>query len=251
MFTFFHRKKKVVVDCFTSNPNAYNYAKIKRASKSIPEWWKNLKPIDSSNRTFRNEAGQIDLQSNMRKCYGFLELFKRGIVLESWTDFNLEIFQNNFDWHHTSGPAPVSHDRNQIGFGFANYHHLKLNSPWFFSEKTGLHFGFVGAEWNLENYNFKVLPGVIEFMVNKSTNVNIMIPRANQNSSYKIEILTSQPLVHIYPLNDDVEVEYKNHLVDHSFMSKTFTVGSTPSHYELIKIYEKNLGTKSKCPFGF
>lgn len=34
MFTFFHRKPKIVVDCFTTNADAYEYAPIVQTKKT-------------------------------------------------------------------------------------------------------------------------------------------------------------------------------------------------------------------------
>ena len=42
---FWNRKKDIVLDCYTSNPFAYNLARINYGYHFIPEWWKKTPKI--------------------------------------------------------------------------------------------------------------------------------------------------------------------------------------------------------------
>jgi hypothetical protein len=55
MFTFFHRRKKIVVDCFTTDAFAYDYAPITRGSKAFPDWWTKLPIADVNDIDFSIE----------------------------------------------------------------------------------------------------------------------------------------------------------------------------------------------------
>jgi hypothetical protein len=242
MFTFFHRRKKIVVDCFTSDPFCFEYAPIVRGSKTFPNWWTKL-PIG-------NVETDIDYSKekmNMRKCYGFLELYKRSIILPSWSDLRFKITPDKgYTWMKHSGPDPEEHAKSQYEGGFNDYYHSKLSSPWRFKEKSGMNFLFTAATWNLENYDFLIPPGMLEFRVNHATNVNILIPK--KKSEYSFFIPVDKPLVHLIPLQEDIKIEIKNHLVTVEELHK---VAPPPTSlrgiYPLIDL--KN--GKSKCPFGF
>ena len=242
MFYFFHRKKKIVLDCFTSNTNAFEYTPIIRGSKAFPDWWKKLP-------TSKVEDDNFNMLKflNLKKCYGFNELFKRSIILQNWTDLKIKVTPNNgYSFQLTNGKLPEGHIERQYEGGFVDYYNIKLMSPWFFREKTGVHFMFVAAEWNLEKYDFKILPGCVEYRVNHGTNVNIMLPK--KQSDYYLYLPLSLPLVHMIPMVDDAKIVIKNHLVTDEEIKK---YASPPTTLEginkLINIKNKH----SKCPLHF
>ena len=242
MFTFFHRKPKVILDCFTADPHAYNYAPIVKASKTIPDWWKVLPK--SSKIVTKTQT----IHSNMKKCYGFVELFKRGLVLEHWTDMVIKVDETGYEYVCTTGKQPSEHSRETYSGSFNNHMHIKLNSPWAFREQTGAHFLYMAAEWSLDNYDFKIMPGVIEHKVNRASNVNIMIPK--KSDPYQIYIPIGQPLLHIIPL-DNIRVEHRMHLVTDSEMKKIDMIPPKLTGFvELIKLVKRNeKRNKGRCPF--
>ena len=241
MFTFFHRRKKIVVDCFTTDSFAYKYAPIVRGPKAFPDWWKKLPSNDP------NDIDYAKANMNMKRCYGFLEVFKQSFILPCWTDLRIKVSPNDgYSWITSSGPAPIEHDKSQYEGGFTDYYHSKLTSPWFFKESSGAHFLFTPATWNLENYDFLMPPGIVEYDTNHSTNVNILMPK--KKVDYSIFIPIGKPLVHIIPLREDAKFEIKNHLVSEDELNKITPRASTlRGIFPLMEMKKK----QSKCPFGF
>lgn len=237
MLTIFSRTKKVTLDCFTDNNAAYQLTPIIKGTKTYPEWFTNLTPL----------INHVD--SNMRLCYGFTELFKRSAVLEAWGDVDVRIDPTNNIWRISNGEKITQHDRSQFLGAFENFHHMKLNSPWLFREQRGIHFAWVGAEWHIDKLPIKVLPGCIEYKVNHATHVNIMTPVAFEPYSYAIRMGT--PLVHIVPLTED-DFEIKNHLITSEEMRKISMGNKTFFGFQTqIKLDKRNTKRKGKCPFGF
>jgi hypothetical protein len=245
MFTFFHRKPTIVVDCFSVNSDAFEYAPIVQTRKTLPDWWKNLPNLHFASKF------PPSFENNMKTCYGFNELYKRGFVLESWSDYKIQVRQDSYEYYYSNFEAPVEHGRVQFEGSFNNHFHLKLNSPWFIREKKGVHFAFIGAEWALDNYDFKVLPGIVEFRHTSQTNVNIMLIK--KPDPYIIDIKMGQPLAQLIPLRDDLNYEYKIHLITREEYNKFFPKASgahfagVRSPIQLGKRNDKR--EQSKCPF--
>ena len=244
MFTFFHRRKKIVVDCFTADSLAYEYAPIIRGSKAFPKWWTKLPITDVNDINFSLE------QKNMRKCYGFLELYKRSFVVPCWTDFRFKVTPNNgYSWFmnfKSPGSEPIEHPKSQYEGGFNDYYHTKLQSPWHVREKSGVHFLFTAATWNLENYDFLIPPGILEYGINHATNINILMPKKKTDYSFFIPV--GKPLVHIIPVADNVKIEIQNHLVTQNEIIKLFPPPATLRGIFPLFDIKKN---EKKCPFRF
>ena len=213
MFNFFHRTKTIHVDAFTSASHVYELTPIVKASKAIPGWWKNAQPAKpmfdfSAQRCIRDHT-------NMKACYGFMELYKRGFVLESWADFHLANTHGSCVAIASNGlPPATSHPKERLD-SFPNYTHLRLMSPWKIREKTGVQFHCGAAWWSLSGAQFIIPSGIIAFDFNDVANVNLLVPiKADEQ-----QIAMGTPLLHFVPLSDDT-VEVKNHLVSEKDMSK-------------------------------
>ena len=244
MFTFFHRKPKVVIDCFTTDNLVHQIVPITRAIKTVPDWWKKL-PSESS--VWKNRE-----KNNMKLCQGFLELYKRGFVIEAWGDFNFNVIPDHtYEYDFSNGHIPQTHPRNQYGAAFKDHEHTKLISPWIFRSKRNHFFHFGPATWSLDKYEFIVLPGVVEYHCQNATNINIMIPIRKQEYSFIIP--AGMPLVHIVPLNESYNYEIKNHLISHEEMQKIQIVPSKlhSSYQGIKKLMNRNEKRESeKCPFS-
>lgn len=250
MFSFFHRTPKIHLDCFTYDVNVYLNTPIVHASKTIPDWWKKLpsyKPIFGKTEELDHCIVNHDDKS-VKECYGIIELYKKGIVIESWCDISIKSYSANFNYYYSYGEKPQHHSKLQIGEGFPNYHHLKLLSPWLFSEKTGVKFVWIGAEWSLDRLNIKMLPAVINFDIVSFTNINFMFP-CIENEFF---IPIGQPLVHVIPITEK-KLILKNHLVDKAEYDKKRIDSSFPSIYGWRKILQLRKRNKERgtCPFGF
>jgi hypothetical protein len=222
---------------------------VVKSSKTLPDWWKQLprSKIDFVETPDQLYVPNHKTISNMRNCYGFLEFYKKGLVIENWTDLAIKITKDNYKYYCTTGERPAEHNREQYGKGFKNYHHIKLASPWHFKEKTGVQFLFVESSWSLEDYDFKIVPGVVNFTWNTGTNINIMLPK--KDAEYVIPV--GLPLMHIIPLSDKT-LEHKNHLVTSDELDKiiSHSQSSLFGWRKMVSLKKRNEERKSECPFG-
>jgi hypothetical protein len=245
MFSFFKRSPEITIDCFTAFRMIYETTPIVHAYKATPEWWDNIKkPEGKLYRIHRNGAFN---NANVKTCAGFLELYKRGIILENWSDRIIKIENNKMNTWAGFDVGCDIHPRELYGEGFKNYFHLKMISPWFFKEKTGVKFVWLGAEWSLEDFYFRVLPGVVDFKLNASTHVNMMIP--NYDTEFVIPL--GLPLAQIIPLTDK-KIKLKQHLVS-EIEYKKMSFHSQNSFYgwrKFVQIDKRNQKRESKCPFS-
>lgn len=251
MFTFFHRKSKIYLDCFTTSSTVFNFTPPVKTSKTFPEWWINLpKKIPVFDYTTSDYVHPTLHTTNMRTCYGFVELFKKGLIIENFFDINIKTTEDNIRYMYEGGFPPQTHPSYQLGDGFKNYYHLKINNPWLFSEKTGVHFLLIGASWHLENYDFIIPPGVLRFDIQASANINMFFPKKNNMFS----IPKGQPLAQIIPLSEKKLVIRKHLITKDEAKSRAH---NTALHgwygiYNTLKLYKRNKKREeSKCPFGF
>jgi hypothetical protein len=217
-----------------------------RASKAIPSWWTELTNV--KHPVFMDDPRK---HLNMKTCTGFLELYKRGAIIEHWCDINVCVSEDEgYSYHLSGGAKPSEHASHQYQNGFKNYYHMKLASPWRLQEKTGVKFLFTGAQWSLEDYSFMIVPGVVDYnAMTNASEVNMMIPKGNY--SYSIPI--GKPLVHLIPLTEGVNLKVKNHLITAEEMQHKFPFshhfGGDKTKNILRKRNEER--QKSKCPFHF
>lgn len=243
MFTFFHKTPVIHLDCFTSDGNVNKYTPIVNASVTKPEWFNNIPipetPVDLD---FDNLESR---HRNLRSCYGFLEFYKKGVVIESWCDMGFKTDVNNFQCFFSSPPDPVSHNPEQYGNAFSKYFNLKMRSPWLFNCKENINFLFVGAEWALGEYDIKVLPGVVNFNLASSGNFFIMVPR--KQDQYIIPIGT--PMVHVIPLSEK-KLKHKVHLLTKGeYQKKVNSPAYSFYGWRKIKTILKR-NEKRGCPFS-
>jgi hypothetical protein len=237
---FFFRKKSIVVDCFTAISGAMEYAKPKNAAEFIPQWWKDLPKTYVDDNSFYPNA-------TMRSCSGFIDLYKRGIIMPAWCDISVEIGKKGtygYRWQFSDDHYNAAfHDARQIdkNFNSEEYAHIKLMSPWAFRTTDKTYFSFQAPAWNmLYNFNYKILNGVLEFKNQPSTHVNMLFKRKNENYIENIKYKT--PLAHLVPLSDK-KIKLKHHLVSKS----EFNSFDNP-RIKFIQNY--NEIKKSNCPFS-
>lgn len=246
MFSFFHRISTITVDCFTTDSFLYEYSPIVRGTRCYPEWWKTLP------RSGSIVDQDLNLQNNMKNCYGFIELHKQSFVLRCWSDILFSVTENEgYKYNFLRGNANLEeHSSAQYNHAFSKFYHAKLGSPWNLREKTGIHFAFFANHWHNEHLDYILPNGLIRYDWQNQTNVNMFIPKKN----FTFTINLNQPLVHIVPLTEK-KVNMKCHLIDEKEwermfigVSRTFG-GFRRAITELQK--EKDEQKKSKCPFGF
>lgn len=247
MFSIFNKRNKIVVDCFTYDRSAYELTPITHSYKAMPDWWKELENYGIGTSIKSNSD-----EKNMRKCYGFTELYKKSFKLECWTDINLKVLPNNegYRYYIASNLIPEDHPRRQYGSLYENHYHMKLISPWRIHEKTGIKFVFNPATWELDKLrNVTILPGMVEFEMNLETNVNMFLKKPDKDA-YEMTINLGQPLVQIIPVTEK-NVELKLHLIDLVEFEKMNSVfRSFRGHREVLRLKKRNEDRKvKKCPF--
>ena len=244
---FLLKKKKIVIDAFTYNGHAEQFFKPAAAIDFVPDWWKTL----SSSYTTRTDQG-IEIQvPTLKRCDGILELYKRGFVIPLWSDLIVETNGQgslSYVWSETNGMNISGHDSKQWDNKFQHLINCKIRSPWFFEEKTGVNFYWSNPVWNnlVEFAEVNVLPGVVNFKHQKSSNFNFMF----ENKRRRYEFKHGHPLAHLIQLSDS-NIQIKTHLISEQEWDRKMIDSIT--EFSFLGSYKKRskmMETK-KCPFNF
>lgn len=258
MFSFFHRTPTLNVDCFTSNPYAYKFTPVIKASKAKPEWYDQVISPQPSNTKWpqykTNNEGDISFNwhlslRSLKSCPGFHQLYSKGFILENWCDLGINVTKDKISYIYSNGESPLIHENDQVDPGFKDYHLLKLRSPWKIQTKENVNFIGLGAEWSLEGYNFRVLPGIVNFYYQTASNVFLAI---NKEPIDQFNIPMGKPLMHFVPLTDK-KIKIHNHiLTDAEMLTKLYNVtGTFMGWRRSFSLAKRNEKREKKCPFGF
>lgn len=243
MINFIFKKKKIVVECFTDNPNALEYFPVKHASAFLPDWWKNLPKTyeveESNGIRFRRPT--------MKSCDGFTNLYKRGFMIPLWSDLVIETSSTNFKWTYADGQSDLSfHDVDQMSTEFISYAQFKISSPWRIRESTGVKFVFMQPTYNYtkEFFDLHIIPGVVDFKYQHATNINVFAQKGR-----RFEMFAGKPLAHLIPLTDeDIEIECKAIQID-NFDEVKLLNNNYPWFIGSYKKTKKIVDEQEKCPF--
>ena len=247
---FFFKSNKIVLDCFTDNHLVYETAKINHASKFMPQWWKDL-PLVKGNTP-------ID-KLNMKTCPGFHELFKKSLVIPSWSEMHFLVHPDGrYEWRAANEVKIVDHPQFQYDGWLSNskFSHLKINSPWFAKSKDDLPLLFLEPFWNNTSINgVRIIPGILNTKYTFQLNINGLIePNPSTDKVVLIEPLT--PLTFLVPLTDK-KIELRHHLVSEKEIKRFTDFHFFPSlnilsnRKKIVKRMEELDKKDSKCPFGF
>lgn len=258
MFSFFHRSSVINVDCFTDNNDAYKFTPIVRATKAKPSWYEHVRKPELANTKWpqykADQNGTLDFNwhvslRTVKSCPGFHDLYSRGFILENWCDLAFNVQKDRLSWHHSNGQEPLLHNSEQAQPGFMNHYIVKLRSPWIIQTKESVPFVLFGAEWSLEDYDFRVIPGVVNFHEQTSTNVFLAVSKAREQQFY---IPMGQPLVQFMPLSDK-KIKVHNHVVtSEELRTKIYDVRGTSFGWRRTRaLVRRNDQREKKCPFGF
>lgn len=244
--SIFKNQSIINIDCFTTNVMAYEMAKIESAIKFVPQWWKNL---PSSIASTWGDHPYVK-NGTLKKCDGFLNLYKHGFVIPMWCDLAVDvgaIGSDSFRYQYSDFESSANeHSQAQRGefCNQKNYQHLKLISPWYINSKKNINWVFMDSVWNdVDLLPYRVLTGVVNYKYVNGTHINIIFKRENKDRQILIPYKT--PLVHLIPITEK-KVKLNHHLVDEIELQK--------------KVTTKNLGVKfinrlsavkkqDKCPF--
>ena len=241
---------EIVLDCYTYLPYAYEYAQIDYAINYPPAWWKKM------------PSHSVDTKkATVKSCVGVLDYFKKGIVIPSWFEMEIDVAdKSNNVWYTWVASNPDvatgnSHSPDQFAeFAGVDGKNIKITSPWKFTTKEEIYFSWTEPSWHLRDIlsYVTVLPGVTNFKFQNFTEINLFV--TNKNSPEKFTIPALTPLAMLHPLTEK-RIIIKNHLITkeewvnmlglHSLVLKR-----TPSDLTYKK--RKNLVTEKgegACPF--
>jgi hypothetical protein len=259
---FFFKKSEIILDCFTAHGPAYNYARPDHAMKYIPDWWKNT-PTEVRENNF--------LLPTIKSCAGFIDYYKTGIIFPSWFDAEIKIASLG-----TSPPCEIlitdppsapkgSFHPNKMFLGYTeeDTSNVKFMSPWIFKTKEHVNFAWSEPTWDNKDlfYDLTVLPGVLNFKYNTTTNINCVVRQRKEK--YTINIKPQQPLAMLHPLTDK-KIVIKHHLVSYEEYGKLDSINrmflgnniksiitTSKNKKRMIDKADEINSSNSKCPFGF
>jgi hypothetical protein len=199
---FFFKPKTVVVDLFTSDAGVFKYSKPREASQFVPEWWKKIKMPSH-------------LDTSMKGCAGFIDLYKHGFIVPMWADLNVQMLDNEQpSFIYASGKhKATSHPYQQAGSFMFDSHtrSMKLYSPWWGRTKADIYWHMTHPMWNQNmQRNWSVPPAVLSLKHQNAMHVNALIHDSNVPREFRIEFNT--PMMHLLPLTES-KIELKHHLV--------------------------------------
>lgn len=245
---FLIKKRKIILDLFTSRQMIYDVAKPKPAAQFYPEWWKDLKTEIPMGR-------ELFPTATMRRCMGFVDHYKHGFIIPMWSDFKIrmgEIGNPHFEATFSDNTTHVgSHPAILRGSYLpeSRYTHIKMSTPWAAKCKEDVYW-----KWEQPTYGFKhpnraiVLPGTIEYKYQYSMNANVMFARQEKPSELQLDF--QQPLVHVTPISER-PFELRYHMVD-SHEYERLMQGEKVSNINRYRAYRRvREAEESKCPFGF
>lgn len=242
---FLFKKKKLHLDIFTYRPEVMEFYPVDYATKFYPEWWKKLPREFEPEQTFWP-------MSTMKRCTGFTEYYKNGIVIPMWSDMAIKTHPLEFNWHFADRLTECdSHPYEQM-YGYldpSQYKHLKIVSPWLFKCKEEVNFVWTQPTWNFERVSDIIIPpAVVNYKYLSGTNINLFVDKREEK---KFILHAGQPMVNLLPMTERTVVIHK-HVVTkkeydslnlHSYQS-TY-VNKYKNNRDLSKAKEK------QCPFGF
>jgi len=249
VFDIFIKKKKVVVDAFTDDAQAFA-AKISPATKYFPEWWKKTDSIVSYSEK-HHVTCPTGKTKTIRSCPGIIELYKRSFVQPSWFEFELDILPDASYFYRSSTSNDYFHSHFQIQFDkfvpVTEGANLKICSPWVLRTKKDAFFNVFEPTWDtLPRFShFSLLPGIMNAKYTSSFNLNYIIRyiEKEQNPKY-ISIMPFEPIAMMLPL-DDVEIEFNHVFVSEAEKYKMFrpidmTLQSLQSRFNRRNVYSKS-----------
>jgi len=239
-FNFFFKRNKKIVDCFTANQHAYNLFPITPSSKNFPDWWKNT-PATLE----RNNSANLTIEvSTAKTCQGILDLYKKSYTLPLWSDLLMETEEQGCRFQFADGISTLSfHESILTNHAFGNYLNIKLLSPWFLKESSGVNFLFNQPFWNMPNDidHVHIPPGILEFKYQHSTHVNLLLSKGHRHNW-----AAGRAMATLTPLTE-ASIEFRNHLVSDSEL-KNISGANLPF---FVGAYHKSKKiTESKCPYS-
>ena len=238
---FWFKRKEVTIDFFINNEKLANLYAPKKASSYLPNWWKSLGPSYEEN----NEVTQrLRPASTMKFCSGFKDLYASGFILPLWSDLIVDVNKEGYFYVFADKKSfSQEHNPKQHGNSFNNFHHMKIISPWYVVEKSGIKFAFLEPTWDWakERHSLRILPAVVSYDLQSATNINIFLEK--KEKEYRVQIDAGEPIVHLIPLTDK-KVNLKTHIVDQAEYDLISTRNPPTKFVGSFEVYKKFMRNK-------
>lgn len=203
-------KKPIEVQLFTTNEAVFQFCRPQKAAHFMPEWWKTMP------KRFALDGGDLRAQSasvTMKTCVGLTDLYAKGFIQPLWSDVRVDVIPDGgFRYQFADGVSSArDHFPAQMpGNPFSQTHtHLKLESPWFGKETSGVKFLLLPPVWDGFGVEDVFVPhGVVTFGRSLGLNVNLFFKRTPEITTYELNF--GQPIAHFVPLSDrPVKLNYE------------------------------------------
>jgi hypothetical protein len=201
------KKKKIIVDAFTDN-DIIAKNPISPTAKNLPSWYKKLKPSLNINDNGHNVS-----IPTFKRCDGMADLIGNSFTLPMWADISIVVDEHGaYQWKYPSQPfnfGVEQHAEFQMDSAFSPFVHMKIVSPWFLKEKTGVNFYQTQAFYSTNHLTGDVVmpPGVLNYKFQNSTHINMFLQR---DRHYLFE--AGQGMTYLIPITEN-EVEIKTHVI--------------------------------------
>lgn len=213
---------------YTFNTAVAELGEIEMTKKCPPAWWKELpstfphKPYNfshqpASNIIFSSFKSTI---TTAKHCPAIQKLFTTGIIIKAWCDIKIFVSPEGYvdsiqkeDRLNVQRKSGSTHPYKQRAGFLPNMAHWKIHSPWSIKTNKYRRFYWNGAYWwnpQLIENNIHVVPGFIDYYTQHGTEINMLLPIKSE--SYEINIKHGDPLVHLFPI-DDNSINIKTHLI--------------------------------------
>lgn len=238
--------RSIVVDFFTNIPEVFERAKPEAAKKFFPDWWKEL-PLEYD----ENCTNNISVVSTMKRCNGFIDYYKNGVMFPLWSEFVLnlprkDIVAAQWQFSHSKFKA-INHNQKQRGtfLDDREYLHLKFENPWFAQSKKDIDFYLIQPSWNTINDYPDIIipPGSINLKYQNSININLFFKKDENDKRIRIDQGT--PIAHLIPVSES-KIDFRYHLVGDDEINKIIKIPLT-----FTKVYSQDKKFFKQCPFKF
>lgn len=200
----------LVVDMFTPNAAAFEYAKPALAEEFYPNWWKKL----PRHQEIRNAAGTTYAVPNMRGCAGFIDQYRHGFIVPMWSDLAVAMQPDTYHWQFADQVSTAfTHNPEQAGSFLTDddMRSLKLITPWVAATKESVYWQIVQPLWSQGfQTDWVVPPAVVNFSQIGNMNINMLVRGTGSPKDFLIPYKT--PMVHYVPMCEK-PIKLKLHLV--------------------------------------
>jgi len=186
----FGRAKPIVLRCYTA---------LSAAAKLFPV-------CDSRKHPLKLMPTSDSTTASIRGCPGIRDYAAKGFVLPLWTDIQITAAANPLACKLNVADQDVNRFRfimpGTTGrlFTDTSLAHLKIVPPWFFRCSEEVQFYFSGAFYHLNDPNFLVCPGLVDYVHQLTPTLQTFIH--THGGATALELQAGTPLAHIIPLTE-------------------------------------------------